>query len=163
MWRITTTSTVPSTTFFSIATGNTPAPTSRRAPPEEAQLAKKRHLAAKLAIGEGQRARHRLGLGRLGLYLAKIAHCEVTGVTLSQEQLKISQERAARERACRASRASSSRTTARSEASTIASCRSACSSTGVNHYVTFFRKVRDLLADEGTAVIHTIGRPSRRR
>jgi cyclopropane-fatty-acyl-phospholipid synthase len=29
---------------------------------------------------------------------------------------------------------------------------------GVNHYVTFFRKVRDLLADDGAAVIHTIGR-----
>jgi cyclopropane-fatty-acyl-phospholipid synthase len=29
---------------------------------------------------------------------------------------------------------------------------------GVNHYATFFKKVRDLLADDGIAVIHTIGR-----
>ena len=29
---------------------------------------------------------------------------------------------------------------------------------GVNHYATFFRKVRDLLADDGVALIHTIGR-----
>ncbi len=29
---------------------------------------------------------------------------------------------------------------------------------GVNHYATYFRKVRDLLTDDGVAVIHTIGR-----
>ena len=29
---------------------------------------------------------------------------------------------------------------------------------GVNHYATFFRKVRDLLTDDGVALIHTIGR-----
>jgi cyclopropane-fatty-acyl-phospholipid synthase len=29
---------------------------------------------------------------------------------------------------------------------------------GVNHYATYFRKVRDLLADDGVALVHTIGR-----
>jgi cyclopropane-fatty-acyl-phospholipid synthase len=29
---------------------------------------------------------------------------------------------------------------------------------GVNHYGKFFRKVRDLLTDDGVAIIHTIGR-----
>ena len=29
---------------------------------------------------------------------------------------------------------------------------------GVNHYGTFFRKVRELLTDDGVALIHTIGR-----
>ena len=70
---------------------------------EEAQLAKKRHLAAKLAIEPGQRVLDiGSGWGGLGLYLAKAAHCDVTGVTLSREQLKISRERAAREGLSRA-------------------------------------------------------------
>ena len=70
---------------------------------EEAQLAKKRHLAAKLAIEPGQRVLDiGSGWGGLGLYLAKAAHCDVTGVTLSNEQLKISRERAAREGLSRA-------------------------------------------------------------
>ena len=65
---------------------------------EEAQLAKKRHLAAKLAIEPGQRVLDiGSGWGGLGLYLAKAAHCDVTGVTLSNEQLKVSRERVARE------------------------------------------------------------------
>jgi cyclopropane-fatty-acyl-phospholipid synthase len=29
---------------------------------------------------------------------------------------------------------------------------------GVNHYGTYFRKVRDLLTDDGVAIVHTIGR-----
>ncbi len=29
---------------------------------------------------------------------------------------------------------------------------------GVNHYGTYFRKIRDLLTDDGVAIIHTIGR-----
>ena len=97
---------------------------------EEAQLAKKRHLAAKLAIEPGQRVLDiGSGWGGLGLYLAKAAHCDVTGVTLSNEQLKISRERAAREgleprRALRIQGLPQGR----GHAST-ASCRSACSST----------------------------------
>ena len=56
-WRITTTSTAPSTISSSIATGSTRAPTSRKDADasDEAQLAKKRHIAAKLAIAPGQR------------------------------------------------------------------------------------------------------------
>ena len=68
------------------ATGSIPAPISRTgADLEEAQLAKKRHLAAKLAIEPGQRVLDiGSGWGGLGLYLAKAADCEVTGVTLSR-------------------------------------------------------------------------------
>jgi cyclopropane-fatty-acyl-phospholipid synthase len=126
---------------------------------EEAQLAKKRHLAAKLAIGEGQRVLDiGSGWGGLGLYLAKIAHCEVTGVTLSQEQLKISQERAAREGLSRVARFEfKDYRKVGGQYDRIVSV-GMFEHVGVNHYVTFFRKVRDLLADEGTAVIHTIGR-----
>jgi cyclopropane-fatty-acyl-phospholipid synthase len=126
---------------------------------EEAQLAKKRHLAAKLAISEGQRVLDiGSGWGGLGLYLAKIAHCEVTGVTLSQEQLRISQERAAREGLSRVARFEfKDYRKVGGQYDRIVSV-GMFEHVGVNHYVTFFRKVRDLLADDGTAVIHTIGR-----
>src|SRR6516225_7709815 len=100
---------------------------------EGAQLAKKRHLAAKLAIEPGQRVLDvGSGWGGLALYLAKVAHCDVTGITLSNEQLKVSLARAARV--------------------------GMFEHVGVNHYGAYFRKVRDLLSDDGVALIHTIGR-----
>src|SRR6185437_4809268 len=63
---------------------------------ENAQLAKKRHLAAKLLIGHGNRLLDiGSGWGGLGLYLAETAGAIVTGVTLSTEQLQVSNARAA--------------------------------------------------------------------
>ena len=65
---------------------------------ETAQEHKKRHLAAKLLISPGQ---HILdigsGWGGMGLHLAKKTGAKVTGVTLSEEQLKVSKERAKEE------------------------------------------------------------------
>jgi cyclopropane-fatty-acyl-phospholipid synthase len=62
---------------------------------EEAQLAKKRHIAAKLRIEPGQNVLDiGCGWGGLGLYLAHYCGANVTGVTLSKEQLAVAQERA---------------------------------------------------------------------
>ena len=62
---------------------------------EEAQLAKKRHLASKLALQSGQKVLDiGSGWGGLGLYLADHADIDVTGVTLSEEQHKVSNARA---------------------------------------------------------------------
>jgi cyclopropane-fatty-acyl-phospholipid synthase len=126
---------------------------------EEAQLAKKRHLAAKLAISPGQRVLDiGSGWGGLGIYLAKIAHCDVTGVTLSSEQLKISRERAQREGLSRAVRFEfKDYRKVEGNFDRIVSV-GMFEHVGVNHYATYFRKVRDLLADNGVALIHTIGR-----
>ena len=67
---------------------------------EEAQLAKKRHIAAKLA---SKPARTVLdigsGWGGLGLYLARTFDVDVTGVTLSTEQHLVADRRARRGRA----------------------------------------------------------------
>ncbi|HKB22588.1 MAG TPA: cyclopropane-fatty-acyl-phospholipid synthase family protein, partial [Methyloceanibacter sp.] len=66
-----------------------------RTPLDEAQAAKKRHLAAKLNLRDGLKILDiGSGWGGLALYLAQTAHVEVTGITLSDEQLKISRERA---------------------------------------------------------------------
>ena len=63
---------------------------------EDAQLAKKRHLAAKLAIEPGMRVLDiGSGWGGLALYLAEACGAEVVGVTLSEEQHALSVQRAA--------------------------------------------------------------------
>tara|TARA_B100000678_G_scaffold114541_1_gene95893 strand:- start:403 stop:1674 length:1272 start_codon:yes stop_codon:yes gene_type:complete len=62
---------------------------------EEAQTLKKRHIAAKLQIADGQRILDiGCGWGGMGLYLAHLADVEVLGVTLSERQLKVAQRRA---------------------------------------------------------------------
>jgi cyclopropane-fatty-acyl-phospholipid synthase len=62
---------------------------------DDAQVAKKRHLAAKLLLKEG----HRLldigcGFGGLALYAAECCGAHATGITLSQEQLEVARRRA---------------------------------------------------------------------
>src|SRR5687767_3952013 len=62
---------------------------------EEAQLAKKRHIAAKLGMKPGQTVLDiGSGWGGLGLYLARRFEAEVLGVTLSTEQHAVATERA---------------------------------------------------------------------
>ncbi|MGI4948454.1 MAG: SAM-dependent methyltransferase, partial [Janthinobacterium lividum] len=63
---------------------------------EQAQLAKKAHIAAKLALGPGMRVLDiGCGWGGMALYLHRTTGAEVLGVTLSQEQLKVARARAA--------------------------------------------------------------------
>jgi cyclopropane-fatty-acyl-phospholipid synthase len=126
---------------------------------DAAQLAKKRHLAAKLALEPGQRVLDiGCGWGGLAIYLAKVAGVDVTGVTLSREQLSVANKRAARE---------GLQETVRFELKDYreaGGCFDRIVSVGmfehvgVNHYATYFRKVRELLADTGVGLIHTIGR-----
>ena len=98
------------------------------------------------------------GWGGLGLYLAKTAGCDVTGVTLSAEQIKISQERAAREGLARSVRFEfKDYRKVTGQFDRIVSV-GMFEHVGVNHYTTYFRKVRKLLAPNGVALIHTIGR-----
>src|SRR5438067_3866280 len=63
---------------------------------DDAQLAKKRHIAAKLLVEPGQRVLDiGSGWGGLALYLAEMCGARVRGVTLSDEQLALSRGRAA--------------------------------------------------------------------
>lgn len=62
---------------------------------ETAQVAKKAHVAKKLRIEPGMKVLDiGSGWGGLGLYLAQNYDCDVTGVTLSVEQHKVSNQRA---------------------------------------------------------------------
>ena len=75
---------------------------------EEAQWAKKRHLAAKLLLKPGQEVLDiGSGWGGLGLFLAGHFDVNVTGVTLSDEQHAVSNERAREQGLDRRVRASS--------------------------------------------------------
>src|SRR5207248_4621169 len=63
---------------------------------DDAQLAKRRHIAAKLLVEPGQRVLDiGSGWGGLALYLAEMCGARVRGVTLSDEQLALSRGRAA--------------------------------------------------------------------
>ncbi len=126
---------------------------------DDAQLAKKRHLAAKLLIEDG----HRIldigsGWGGLGLYLAEHCGARFTGVTLSQEQLKLAQGRAAE-----------------AHLSDLVDFRlqdyrdlnerfdrivsvGMFEHVGVGHYRAFFSQCAKLLAEDGIMLLHSIGR-----
>lgn len=126
---------------------------------EEAQVAKKRHLAAKLAIEPGQRVLDiGSGWGGLGLYLAKEAGCDVTGITLSQEQHRVSNQRAAKEGLNRSVRFLMQDYREMSGQFDRIVSVGMFEHVGVNHYASYFRAVRSLLARDGVALVHTIGR-----
>ena len=62
---------------------------------DDAQTAKKRHIAAKLLPKDGATALDiGCGFGGMALYLAGVAGAKVTGVTLSKEQFGVATERA---------------------------------------------------------------------
>ena len=126
---------------------------------DDAQLAKKRHLAAKLKLEPGKRVLDiGCGWGGLGLYLAEIAGAEVTGVTLSQEQHAIANARAAEKGM--AERARFDLKDYRDVEGPFDRIVSVgmFEHVGVGHYETFFRKSAELLADDGVMVLHSICR-----
>ena len=127
---------------------------------DDAQLAKKRHLAAKLLLKRGKSVLDiGCGWGGLGLYLAEVVGADVTGVTLSQEQYAIANERAAEKGLTQ--RAKFRMQDYRDVPGPFDRIVSVgmFEHVGVNHYETFFRKSAQLLADEGVMVLHSIGRP----
>ena len=74
---------------------------------DDAQTAKKRHLAAKLLPKDGATALDiGCGFGGLALYLAGVAGARVTGVTLSEEQFAVATASRPRGRARRPGRIS---------------------------------------------------------
>lgn len=126
---------------------------------DEAQLAKKRHIAAKLMVEPGQRVLDiGCGWGGLGLYLARHAGADVTGVTLSKEQRAVAEARARDEGLAAGARfeLQDYRAT-RGRFDRIVSV-GMLEHVGRNGYATFFRRVADLLDDDGVALIHNIGR-----
>ena len=126
---------------------------------DDAQLAKKRHLAAKLRLKPGATVLDiGCGWGGLGLYLAEIARACVTGITLSHEQYRRAQNRALE------------RGRTRDATFRLVDYRDVdgrfdrivsvgmFEHVGVGFYDKFFDKCAQLLAEDGFALLHTIGR-----
>ncbi|MBI3706843.1 MAG: class I SAM-dependent methyltransferase [Proteobacteria bacterium] len=124
-----------------------------------AQDNKKRHIAAKLLLQPGCKVLDiGSGWGGLGIYLARTGAGQVTGVTLSEEQFKISNDRAAA--AGLGDRVKFHLRDYREQDGKFDRIVSVgmFEHVGVNHYGAFFTKLRDLLAEDGVAVLHSIGR-----
>lgn len=125
----------------------------------QAQLAKKRHIAAKMVMQDGQQVLDiGCGWGGMGLYLAQVRQAQVYGVTLSDEQLAVAQRRATEGGlAGRAQFALQDYRDINRQFDRIVSV-GMFEHVGVNHYETFFRKSAELLRPEGVMFLHSIGR-----
>ena len=126
---------------------------------EEAQRAKKAHIAAKLQIEPGMRVLDiGCGWGGMALTLARDYGARVTGVTLSENQLATAQARA--RAAGLADRINFRLIDYRALDDRFDRIVSVgmLEHVGVPHYPEYFAKVADLLDPDGVALIHTIGR-----
>jgi cyclopropane-fatty-acyl-phospholipid synthase len=126
---------------------------------DDAQLAKKRHLAAKLLLKPGLEVLDiGCGWGGLALYLADITGARVTGITLSQEQYQRARNRAL-ERG-QSKNTEFSLTDYRDVSGRFDRIVSVgmFEHVGVGFYDAFFAKCASLLADDGVALLHSIGR-----
>ena len=126
---------------------------------ETAQENKKRHIAAKLLLDRPNLNILDIGSGwgGLGLYLAEKAAADVTGVTLSVEQHKVSEARAAT--AGLADQAHFQLRDYREVAGRYDRVVSVgmFEHVGKKSYDEFFAKLNGLLAEDGVALLHAIG------
>jgi cyclopropane-fatty-acyl-phospholipid synthase len=130
---------------------------------EEAQLAKKRHIAAKMLLEPGHKVLDiGSGWGGMGIYLAEIAQANVTGVTLSEEQLRVSRHRAMQKKL------SGQLNFELCDYRAVQGCFDRIVSVGMlehvgrRNYSEFFKTTAKLLNKEGVFVLHSIGRPKPR-
>ena len=126
---------------------------------DDAQIAKKRHLAAKLLVERGDRVLDiGCGWGGLAIYLTEMCKAHVTAITLSAEQHAYARGRA------------SERPQTQDIEFRLQDYRDVperfdrivsvgmFEHVGVGFYDAFFRKCAALLDDDGVMVLHSIGR-----
>ncbi|HVI28608.1 cyclopropane-fatty-acyl-phospholipid synthase family protein [Hansschlegelia sp.] len=126
---------------------------------EQAQVNKLRHIAAKLDLKPGQKVLDiGSGWGSMAIYLAEACDVEVLGVTLSTEQHALATQRAAE-------RGLSDRVRfelrdyreVTGKFDRIVSV-GMFEHVGLANFTAFFEKVRQLLTEDGVALLHSIGR-----
>lgn len=125
----------------------------------QAQLAKKRHIMGKLDLQPGQRVLDiGCGWGGMALSIAGESGASVTGITLSEEQLAIARRRGAETGLPVEFRLQDYRHLAEPFDRIVSV--GMFEHVGVGYYRDYFRKISELLTDDGVALIHTIGRSS---
>lgn len=126
---------------------------------DEAQLAKKRHIAAKLQVEPGHKVLDiGCGWGGMALYLAQLCDASVKGITLSQEQLAVSQARAASLGLADRVHFSLTDYRALSEKFDRIVSVGMFEHVGAAWFKTYFDQVAKLLTDDGVMILHSIGR-----
>ena len=126
---------------------------------EEAQAAKKAHIAAKLALSPGMEVLDiGSGWGGMAMTLAADYGVKVTGITLSTEQLELARQRAAA--AGLADRVSFELVDYRDLNRSFDRIVSVgmLEHVGAPNFGTYFGQIKRLLNDDGVALIHSIGR-----
>jgi len=126
----------------------------------EAQLAKKRHIASKLLLTRpGLRVLDiGCGWGGMALTLAREYGAEVTGITLSSEQLAAARARAEAEGLADRVRFELLDYRAVDQGYDRIVSVGMFEHVGINHYREFFHQMRRCLAPDGVALLHAIGR-----
>jgi cyclopropane-fatty-acyl-phospholipid synthase len=126
---------------------------------DDAQLAKKRHVAAKLLVPpHGRVLDIGCGWGGLALYLAELCGARVTGITLSQRQLAVARRGAAEKGlADKVEFRLQGYRDVPEKFDRIVSV-GMFEHVGVGFYDAFFRKCNTLLDDHGIVLLHSIGR-----
>jgi cyclopropane-fatty-acyl-phospholipid synthase len=126
---------------------------------EQAQIQKMTHIGTKLRLQPGQSVLDiGCGWGGLALFLHRTYGVRVTGISLSERQIEVAQARAA---AAGVGEAVTFRLQDyRHVTETFDRVVSVgmFEHVGLPHYRTFFEVVRDRLAPDGVALLHTIGR-----
>ncbi len=126
---------------------------------DDAQLAKKRHIAAKLLVRPDDRVLDiGSGWGGLGLYLAETTDANVTGVTLSNEQLQASNARAAEKNLNQSVKFLFEDYRDIPGPFERVLSVGMFEHVGVDFYDTYFKRCAELLTDDGVMLLHSIGR-----
>jgi cyclopropane-fatty-acyl-phospholipid synthase len=127
---------------------------------DAAQLAKKRLIAAKLLVRPGARVLDiGCGWGGLALYLARVCGARVTGITLSQEQLRVAAARvAAAGLGDRIEFRFQDYREIEGEFDNIVSV-GMFEHVGLRQYPVFFRTASRLLAPDGVMLLHSMAQP----
>ena len=126
---------------------------------EQAQEDKKAHIAAKLLLRPGMKVLDiGCGWGGMALYLHRTCGVDVTGITLSEEQLKVARQRAADAGVSEHVRFELIDYRDMTGPFDRIVSVGMFEHVGTAHYRAFFNKCRQLLAPDGVMLIHTIGR-----
>lgn len=125
----------------------------------QAQLAKKRHIATKLYLQPGMKVLDiGCGWGGMAMYIAEQFDCQVTGITLSEQQCSLARQRV-NEKGLqdKVHIELMDYRNVNQKFDRVVSV-GMFEHVGLNHYLEYFKTIKNILVDDGCALVHSIGR-----